>query len=51
MKIIMKFFTCEGRFPQIYAYHIRLLMHFTRTKLINIPFFLHKSIEKMASIV
>ena len=51
MKIIMKYFTCEGRFSRIYAYHIRLLMHFTRTKQLNLPFFLHKSIEKMASTI
>ena len=24
MKIIMKYFTCEGRFSRLYAYHIRL---------------------------
>ena len=51
MKIIMKYFTCEGRFSRVYAYHIRFLMHFTRAKLLNIPFFLHRSIEKMASTV
>ena len=49
MKIIMKYFTCEGRFSRVYAYHIRLLMHFTRTKQLNLPYFLYKSIEKMAS--
>ena len=51
MKIIMKYFTCEGRFSWVYAYHIRLLMHFTRTQLLNLPFFLYRSIEKMASTV
>ena len=51
MKIIMKYFTCEGRFSRVYAYHIRLLMHFTRTQLLNLPFFLYKSIEKQASTV
>ena len=30
MKLIMKYFSCEGRFSGLYAYHIRLLMHFTR---------------------
>ena len=51
MKIIMKYFTCQGRFSRVYAYHIGLLMHFTRTKQLNLPFFLCKSIEKMASSV
>ena len=51
MKIVMKYFTCEGRFSRIYSYHIRLLMHFTRTKLLNLPYFLCKSIEKMSTIM
>ena len=28
MKLIIKYFSCEGRFSRLYAYHIRLLMHF-----------------------
>ena len=51
MKIIMKYFTCEGRFSWVYAYHVRLLMHFTRAQLLNLPFFLHRSIENMASTI
>ena len=27
MRIIMKYFTCEGRFSHLYSYHIWLLMH------------------------
>ena len=30
MRLIMRYFTCEGRFSRLYSYHIRLLMHFTR---------------------
>ena len=51
MKIIIKYFTCEGRFSRLYAYHIRLIMHFTRVKMINLPYFMFKNIEKMAHIV
>ena len=51
MKIIMKYFTCEGRFSRVYAYHVQLLMHFTRAQLLNLPFFLHRSIENMASTI
>lgn len=38
MKLIMKYFSCEGRFSCLYAYHIRLLMHFTRVRMMNIPY-------------
>ena len=51
MRIIMKYFTCEGRFSRLYTYHVRLLMHFTRVKMLNIPYFLFRNIEKMAYIV
>ena len=37
MRIIMKYFTCEGRFSHLYSYHIRLLMHFTRVRMLHIP--------------
>jgi len=51
MRIIIKYFTCEGRFSRLYAYHIRLLMHFTRVKMLNLPYFMFRNIEKMAHIV
>ena len=51
MKIIMKYFSCEGRFSRVYSYHIRLLMHFTRVKMLNIPYYPFRSVEKMAYIV
>jgi hypothetical protein len=28
LKIIQRYFTCEGRFNMLYQYHIRLLLHF-----------------------
>jgi hypothetical protein len=40
LKIIRRYFTCEGRFDRVYPYRIRLLMHFTGKNPLNIPFFL-----------
>ena len=37
MKLIMKYFSCEGRFSRLYAYHIGLLMHFTKLRMMNLP--------------
>ena len=51
MRVIMKYFTCEGRYSWIYSYHIRLLMHFKRTQLLNLPFFLCNNIDKISSLV
>jgi hypothetical protein len=47
MKMIMKYFTCEGRFSRMYQYHIRLLMHFTAIKPLNLPHYLFRSLVKM----
>jgi hypothetical protein len=47
-KIIQKYFTCEGRFVKVHQYHIRLLMHFTGRSPLNLPFFLCRSLGKMA---
>jgi len=47
MNIIMKYFTCEGRFSKLYQYHIRLLMHFTSMKLLNLPNYLYSRLVKM----
>ena len=40
MKLIIRYFSYDGRFSRLYAYHIRLLMHFTRVRLMNIPYFM-----------
>lgn len=50
MKIIMKYFSCEGRFSRVYSYHIRLLMLFTRVKILNIAYYLFRSVDKMSYI-
>jgi len=47
MKLIMKYFSCEGRFSRLYAYHIWLLMHFTRVRMMNLSFFICDNKEKM----
>ena len=51
MRIIMKYFTCEGIFSHLYSYHITLLMQFTRVKMLHIPYYLYRSIDKMSYIL
>ena len=51
MRLIMLYFTCEGRFSRVYSYHIRLLMHFTRVRMMNIPIFLCQNIERMVPLM
>jgi hypothetical protein len=48
LKIIQRYFSCEGRFNTLYHYHIRLLLHFTGKVWMNIPYYLMRSIGKMA---
>ena len=47
----MKYFSCEGRFSRLYAYHIKFLMHFTRVRMMNIPYFVFRNIERMTTLV
>lgn len=47
LKVIQRYLTCEGRFNMVYAYHIRLPMHFKGLKTLNLPYFLHQSLGKM----
>ena len=51
MKLIIKYFSCEGQFSRLYAYHIRLLMHFTRVRMMNLSYFIWRNIEKMTTLV
>ena len=51
MKLIMKYFSCEGRFSRLYAYHIRLLMHITRVRMMNILYFVCRNIERMTTFI
>jgi hypothetical protein len=45
--VIEMFFTCEGIFTRVYQYHIRLLMHFTGRKHLNLPYYLFRSLGNM----
>jgi len=47
LKIIQRYFTCEGRFNTLYQYHIRILLHFTGKVEMNIPYYLLRSIGDM----
>lgn len=51
MKLIIRYFSCDGRFSLLDAYHVRLLMHFTRVSLMNIPYFMFRNIERMVVLV
>jgi hypothetical protein len=51
LKIIQRYFTCEGRFNTLYQYHIRLLLHFTGKVEMNIPYYLLRSIGKMSDMI
>ena len=48
LRVIQRYFTCEGRFNMVYQYHIRMLLHFTRKEAMNLPFYLFRSIGKMS---
>ena len=51
MRLIIRYFSCEGHFSRLSTYHIRLLMHFTRVKMMNIPYFMCRNIERMTTLV
>lgn len=51
MKPIIKYFTYEGRFSFLFTYHVRLLMHFTRVRMMNLSYFRCRNIEKMSTLV
>jgi hypothetical protein len=48
LRIIQRYFTCDGRFNTLYQYHIRLMLHFTGKIEMNIPYYLLRSIGKMS---
>ena len=51
MRLIIRYFSCEGCFSCLYAYHIRLLMHFTRVRFMNIPYFMCQNIKRMTTLL
>ena len=48
LKAIFAYITCEGRYNRVMFYHFKLLNHFTCRSPINLPFYLHKALTKMA---
>ena len=46
---IRRYFTSEGRYHKVYSYHFKLLLHFTGMISLDFPFFLYRSIAKMAA--
>jgi hypothetical protein len=47
LRVIQRYFTCEGKFNMIYRYHIRIFLHFTGKYLMNLPFYSFRSIGKI----
>ena len=48
LKAIFVYITCEGRYHRVLHYHFKLLNHFTGRVSINLPYFFHKTLTKMA---
>jgi hypothetical protein len=46
-KGIQLYINSEGRYEKLMLYHFKLLDHFTGKTLLNLPFFLHKSLTKV----
>ena len=47
LKVIQRYFTCEGRFSRAYHHHIKLLTHFIGKEAMRLPYYLFKSLCKM----
>jgi hypothetical protein len=47
LRVIQIYFTCEGRFERVYQYHVRLLMNFIGKIILNLHFYLYKSLGQM----
>lgn len=46
--VFQKFLTCEGHYSLTFLYHTQFLLHFESGKLINFPYYLLWSLEKMS---
>ena len=46
--VIQNYFTCEGIFHMMYQYHFKFLLHFIGKQLLDLPFFLFRSLGKMS---
>jgi len=45
---IQHYFTCEGRYQKVYSYHFKILLHFTGMISLDFPYFLYRSVARMA---
>ena len=45
---VQHYITCEGWFSTVHQYQMRFLAHLSGARLMNLPFFLHKSLLKMS---
>lgn len=48
LTMIRVYITCEGRYNRVMLYHFRLLNHFTGRKPLDMAYYLHRSLTKMA---
>jgi hypothetical protein len=48
LKTIQVYITCEGRYSRVMIYHFKLMNHFTGRTPLNFPYYLHRSLTKMA---
>ena len=48
LQAILVYITCEGKYNRVMIYHFNLMNHFTGRNLLNLPFCLYKSLDKMA---
>ena len=48
LKAILVYITCEGRYNRVMIYHFKLMNHFIGRSPLNLTFYLHKSLTKMA---
>jgi hypothetical protein len=48
LRAILVYITCEGCYNRVMYYHLKLLNHFTGREHLNIPYFFHRTLIKMA---
>ena len=48
LKAILVYITCKGGYNRVMIYHFKLMNHFIGRIPLNLPFYLHKSLTKMA---
>jgi hypothetical protein len=48
LRAILVYITCEGRYNRVMYYHFKLLNHFTGREHLNLPYFFHRTLTKMA---